>query len=302
MKPVQSVNTRAGLTAACFAALFWAIGNVMVRKVPLDGLQIAFWRITLSAVAYTLYLYLTGGRLTATDLRKTAPTAVAISLEIAAFFVALNHTTVANTTVISNLVPLILLGVAARRFGEAVTGWLIGASVIAVGGVALVVFGSSGNAAWSPKGDLLAVVAMLLFAVYFALAKSAREHVGALEFQTAIWIIGAGTLAPLAFIDAGGFVVPSLDAWWWLLGLAAVPGTGHLLMNWAHPRVKLSTSSMLTLGIPAVSTAGAALFLNESVAPLQIIGMMIVVVVLVQVVRREAALTAASKNGEALAD
>lgn len=262
----------------------------MVRKVPLDGMQIAFWRICLSAVAYTAYLYLTGRRLTMTDMRRTAPSAVAISLEIAAFFVALNHTTVANTTVISNLVPLILLGVASRRFGETVTRWLIGASMVAVVGVALVVFGSSGNAVWSAKGDALAFVAMLLFAVYFVFAKSARDHVEALKFQTAIWIIGAITLAPLAFVDAGGFVVPSLDAWWWLLGLAAVPGTGHLLMNWSHARVPLRTSSMLILGVPAISTAGAAIFLDEPVVALQIVGMVIVVAVLVQVVRREAAL------------
>lgn len=279
-----------GLTAAVVAITFWSAGNVMVRKVPMPALQIAFWRILLAAVVYTAAVYISGRRLTTRQLLRSAPTGIVISLEIAVFFAALKATTVANATVIGALLPLITLGVASRRFGETVTRWLVGSSVVALGGVALVMWGSSGKAIWSPRGDALAFVAVVLFAAYFILAKSAREDVPAFEFQTALWIVGSVVLAPVAMIDAGGLVWPSWGDWAWLFGLLAVPGTGHLAMNWAHPRVRLVTTSMLVLAVPVITSTGGVLFLDESVNAVQVVGMVIVLGVLSLVVRREAQL------------
>jgi drug/metabolite transporter (DMT)-like permease len=281
-------DARIGLGAASLAVACWATGNIMVSKVPLPGLQIAFWRILLGAVVYTAFVYAAGRRITRQHLRRSALTGVAISLEIAVFFVALKSTTVASATVIGSLVPLLLMGVAARQFGERVTKFLVGISVVCLGGVALVMSGASSSSTWSLRGDLLAVVALLFFAAYFALAKLAREDVPALEFQACLWIVGSITLFPIAVIDAGGIDVPSASNWAWLAGLLAVPGTGHLLMNWSHPRVRLAISSMLTLAVPVLSTIGGVIFLDQSVGTVQVIGIAVVLAALSMVIRREA--------------
>jgi len=283
-------DARIGLGAASLAVACWATGNIMVSKVPLPGLQIAFWRILLGAVVYTAFVYAAGRRITRQHLRRSALTGVAISLEIAVFFVALKSTTVASATVIGSLVPLLLMGVAARQFGERVTKFLVGISVVCLGGVALVMSGASSSSTWSLRGDLLAVVALLFFAAYFALAKLAREDVPALEFQACLWIVGSITLLPIAVIDAGGIDVPSASNWAWLAGLLAVPGTGHLLMNWSHPRVRLAISSMLTLAVPVLSTIGGVIFLDQSVGTVQVIGIAVVLAALSMVIRREAQL------------
>ena len=128
-------RSSSGLVAAVTAVVFWSAGNVMVRKVPMPALQIAFWRIALAAVVYTIVLHVSGRRLQVEHLRRSWFTGVAISLEIAVFFAALKATTVANATVIGSLLPLITLGVASRRFGETVTRWLVGASTVALAGV-----------------------------------------------------------------------------------------------------------------------------------------------------------------------
>lgn len=285
-------GSRLGLFGAAGAIVFWSAGNLMVREVPMGGLQIAFWRIVMGAVVYTAAVYLAGRRMTLEYLRRTAPTGIAISLEIAIFFVAIKATTLANATVIGSLIPLLLMGVASRRFGEEVTRFLVGASLVSLGGVALVMFGSTSETAWSLRGDLLSVVALFFFAAYFALAKSAREHVPTLEFQAAIWIVGSVVLFPIATIDAGGITLPEGNNWWWLLGLLAVPGTGHLLMNWSHPRVKLTVTSMLTLAIPVITTVGGFVFFDESVDAWQVGGIAVVLLALAAVIRREAQLAA----------
>lgn len=283
-------DARLGLSAASAAVACWAAGNIMVTKVPMGGLQIAFWRILLAAVVYTGFVYLSGRRITREHLRRSTPTGITIALEIAIFFVAIKSTTVASATVIGALVPLLLMGVAARQFGERVTGFLVAVSVVCLGGVALVMSGASSSSAWSLRGDLLSVVALVFFAAYFALAKAARQHVPALEFQACLWIAGSVVLFPIAVIDAGGIEVPSPSNWAWLFALLAVPGTGHMLMNWAHPRVRLTISSMLTLAVPVLTTAGGVIFLDQSVGPAQIVGIAVVLGALSMVIRREARL------------
>ena len=251
-------------------------------------LQIAFWRVLLGAVVYTFVVYGAGRRVTAAQLRTSAPAAIAISVEIAIFFAALKATTLANATVIAALQPLLLFAVARRRFGESVTRYLIVISAVALTGVGLVMWGSSSAAIWSPRGDILSFIAVVFFAAYFATAKAARETVPALEFQAAVWIVGSVVLLPVALVDAGGLDFPDVGEWAWLALLLTVPGTGHLLMNWAHARVRLTATSMLTLAIPVITSIGGVIFLDESIGGTQMVGMAIVVGALVLVVRREA--------------
>ncbi len=215
---------------------------------------------------------------------------MAISLEIGLFFVAIKHTTVANVTLFGSLAPLVLLGVAARRFGETITRFLAGVTAVAVAGVVLAVFGSTQHTSWNPRGDSLALAAMFLFAAYLGFAKQGRATAPALEFQAWIWIVGTVTLAPFTVVDAGGIDLPSPTQWVWIAILLAVPGTGHMLMNWAHPRVRLVITSMLTLALPVLSTVGAIAFLDESVGIVQMIGMAMVLGALAIVVEREATL------------
>lgn len=280
-------STPAGLAVAVLGIVCWAAGNVMVVEAPLPGLQIAFWRILLGAVVFTVAVYAAGRRITAAMYRAVAPAAIAISVEIAVFFVAIRATEVANATVISNLTPIVLLAIAARSFGERVTGLLVSVTAVSILGVVLVVFGSTQHTNWSPRGDVLSFVAMVLFAAYFALAKRGRESVPILEFQACLWTIGAITLLPVAVIDGGGIAVPSAGQWVWLVALLAVPGTGHLLVNWSHNHVRLAITAMLTLAIPVMSTVGAVVFLGQQVNAIQVLGMVITLGALSLVVRRE---------------
>jgi probable blue pigment (indigoidine) exporter len=107
--------------------------------------------------------------------------------------------------------------------------------------------------------------------------------------------IGALVLLPLAAIDSGQLVppFPSWSQWGWLALLLAVPGTGHYLMNWAHLHVSLTLTGLLTLAIPILSAAGGWLVLDQRLAPVQVLGMVVVLSTLVVAVRRDARLHAA---------
>ncbi len=283
-----------GRLAAITAMCCWSAGNVIVASSDMPGLQIAFWRLLLGGVTYGLVFFGTGRRLHWATVRLVFLPAVVIGLEIGTFFTALRNTTVANATIIGALQPIVLLAVASRRFQESVTRLLFGASLIAVGGVAVAVLGSSDEVAWSPRGDLLAFLSMFLFSAYFVTVKNVRGRVDTFTLQTVSMAIGAMVVFPMAAVDAGTLAVPvpSWAEWRLVLLLLAIPGTGHVLMNWAHLHVSLSLTGMLTLAIPVVSAGGAWLAIDEPITAVQVLGMTVVVVVLAFVVRRDVALRA----------
>ena len=75
--------------------------------------------------------------------------------------------------------------------------------------------------------------------------------------------------------------------WAWIVLLAVGSGGfGHLLLNWAHDHLDLAVMSLLTLAVPVVAVITAAVFLDEPLALIQVIGMAIVVFALAAVVRR----------------
>lgn len=279
-----------GRLAAAAAVACWSAGNVMVVSLDLPGLQIAFWRLLLGAVLYGAVLYAGGRRISLRTVRLVAPAGAVIGLEIGVFFVALHSTTVANATTIGAMQPIVLMAVASRRFREDVGPWLVGAALVALGGVALVMFGAGTDMGVNLRGDALAALAMILFAAYFVVVKDVRNRVDTFTLQTVSMAVGALVLLPLAAVDAGTIAVPfpSGPQWVWLAALLAVPGTGHLLMNWAHLHIPLSLAGMLTLSIPVLSGAGAWLAVGQQINLIQGLGMVVVIGVLVLVVRRDA--------------
>ena len=59
-------------------------------------------------------------------------------------------------------------------------------------------------------------------------------------------------------------------------------------MNWAHPRIRLSGASLLTLLLPVLSIIGASIFLDEPITSLQVPGIGIVLTAFVLTIRHNA--------------
>jgi len=160
--------------------------------------------------------------------------------------------------------------------------WVLSAAAIL--GVGLVVFGSLDSPSWSPAGDALGACALVSWTFYFVLSKRAREQLGAIEYQSMSLVFSALVLLPIAVIFSGS-LDPGSGKWWWIPAMVAIPGTGHLLLNWAHARVPLGLVSQLTLVSPVVSVALAAVALDgETVNTVQILGMAVVLGALLAIV------------------
>lgn len=268
-----SGSDRAGTAAVLTAVTLMGIGSVVAKASAIDGPVLALHRAWVAAALYAGLFLAFGGRITTASLRAAAPGGLLFGFELAFFFSAIQLTTVANATMVIALQPVAVLVFFSRRFGEPVTAGELGLAAVALVGVGLVVFGSTASPSWSPLGDLLAVGALTTWTLYFVASKTARRELGAFEYQGVSLLFSSAVMLPVAVVFAGT-VDPGHGNWWWIAAMVAIPGTGHLAMNWAHPRVPLSLISELTLLSPVISVALASAVLDgERVNALQVAGM-----------------------------
>ena len=286
-----------GIAAVSGAVVCWGVGNILVRQVDLAAQQLAFWRLALSSVIYAGIVLARRSRLTWAQFRACLPPALMVGLWLITFYEALKSTTVTNVSMIVSLAPLVLMWSAVRRFAEPVSLKLLALVAAALAGTGLVLFGSASVPTWSLRGDGLAVLALLIFSANMVLTKESRQKVGAMELQAVVWIVAIVVVAPPAALLGDGLSLPDVTAWLWVVALIAVPGSGHLLMNWAHRHVRITVSSMALLGAPPITMVGAALFLDEPIKTAQVIGGAIVLAAVAEVIRRD--LQLATSRGRA---
>lgn len=274
-------NTK-GVPAAAIAMVGWAASGVIAKGITeLGALAVVFWRMWIYAVIVLLFLKLRGTPLRKDSLRVSWRGGISLGADIMLFFSAVRLTTVANATVIGSCQPLIMLLIAGRLFGERPKRhhWFL--ALVAICGVAIVMFGSTGVQGWSPKGDLLAVAVVAAWTGYFVFSKLSSRQIESSQYTGATALICALFATPFALASGQVFTMPSSNAWVWLVVLSIGPGfTSHMLMNWSLSRIPAWLGSTLTLAIPVTATVMAWIFLGEEVAALQFAGMAVVLVTL----------------------
>jgi drug/metabolite transporter (DMT)-like permease len=84
--------------------------------------------------------------------------------------------------------------------------------------------------------------------------------------------------------------------WLWLLLLVVGPGVvGHGFITWAHRYIDVSLTSLIALGNPVISTVGAWVAFGQSLQPMQIAGVVVVLLALGMLIRAQHAVAAAAE-------
>ena len=264
----------------------WAASGVIAKGITeLGTFAVVFWRMWIYAVIVILFLKVRGTPLRKESLRISWKGGVSLGADIMLFFSALRLTTVANATVIGSCQPLIMLFIAGRIFGERPRryDWVL--ALVAIAGVATVMFGSTGVQGWSLSGDLLSVATVVAWTLYFVFSKLSSRKIESSQYTGATALICALFATPFALASGQLFDMPSANAWVWLFILSIGPGfASHMLMNWALAHIPVWFGSTLTLAIPVTATVMAWVFLGEDVVALQFVGMGVVLFALAVIV------------------
>jgi drug/metabolite transporter (DMT)-like permease len=271
-----------GYLSAAVAVVVWGTSSVLIKEVHgLNGVAISAYRLWIGGALVAAAFVASGGRVTRRLLRLSFWGAVAFLADIVLFFCALQETSIANATVIGALQPLLMLVLAGPLFGER-PRWTDGIwGLVAVAGAATVVLGGDGGGVNSGAGNLLAVGALVAWTGYFVTSKTARTELTSFEYLTGLGIVSGILVIPVPFVLGQPLGSPTGRDWALITAIAVINGAlGHFLMNWSHQHVPLVAMSLMTLGIPVVSAAAAAVFIDEPLVALQVAGMAVVVMAL----------------------
>ncbi|MEE2769139.1 MAG: DMT family transporter [Actinomycetota bacterium] len=275
-----------GRVAAVGATALLAAGPSIVKLSDLAETRFVFWRLVLASVFYGLISLVSGDRPTRSELRHALWGGLVFALNLVFFVAAMRRTSVANAVVIGALQPVVLLGLTGPLFGERPRRALYGWSALAIGGVSIAMHGSGGDGIATRFGDLLALVGMLLFCLYYVVSKRARAEVGSVSYQLGLTVVAAVLMVPLVLASGHGIGPPSGEDWWPVVLMVFLPGTGHLLTNYAHAYVPLALMGLINLLFVALVPLYAWWLVGEALGGLQAVGVGLLIATLAMVVTR----------------
>lgn len=253
------------------AAFGFSWGFIIVKGVGLPPSAVAFYRTWIGAL--TLLAWLRARRVPRPrDYAAIVGAGVCFGAHQLLFIGASQATSISIVTLLQGMQPLLVALVSQRLLGEHVPRGLLGSSMLAVAGVAVVVLANRGHGSHSGTGDLLAVANVLAFLGYFLFCKRARTE----GIDTVTLTGWALLVAALLVTPAYLWSLPTAPPAPWQLGLLAVhallPGNGHLLVNWAHARITAALGSLLLSAVPILASVWAFLIFDEPYGPWHVLG------------------------------
>ena len=264
-----------GLTATTIGMILFSTGPVLVAGSEVGGLAAAFWRACIAA-ATAIAIATVRGNLPRRTLRLTAAPGIAFGFGIGLFFTAAQLTSVANTALITVLQPLPIMVGGSLFFSERIRRPDVAWSALAIAGAVFMILSANSAGTSHLGGDLIAALSTLAGSTYFLTGKRARLDLDTLPFMAGMFAWGAVALAPMMFLsgqEVWGY--PGLE-WLRLAALAALPGMGHVLINYSHGKIPLAVMVVLHLLIPVCSALLALWFLGQTIVGGQIVGMVVV--------------------------
>ena len=264
-----------GLSGSAAAAILWGFGGIFVVLTYASGLVVACYRFWVGAVFLTLIVYATGKRLSWSTVRATWLGGLFLGGDMMMFYSSVRLTSIVDASVIGALQPALVLIAARPLFGERVSRRDVFWIALAMVGVSIAVIGPGGTAPHRVLGDLLAAGALFSFSTYWLISKHAREAINAIEYTAGVMTFAALLTTPVVFIAGQSLSRFHAGDWTWIVLLALVPGTGHLIMNWAHRYVDASISAAISCLSPLVASVVAIPILGQSLTWLQVVGVLI---------------------------
>jgi drug/metabolite transporter (DMT)-like permease len=263
------------LGAACIA-----LSPIFVRLSETGPTATAFWRVALAVPVLWLFWLMKRnpgtGQPGAWPLLLAA--GVAFAGDLGFWHTSIKLTSVANSTLLANLASIFVTLAAWIFLRQKPSPLFLAGLATALAGVALLVKTSVEFSATGLAGDALGVLTAMFYAGYIFAVKELRDRGETTLYVMAMTsTVTAVLLLPAAFAS-GEIMVPSTTrAWSVLLGLALVShGLGQGLIAYALAHLPASFSSVSLLFQPVMAAVLAWALLSEALAPLQIVGGLVV--------------------------
>lgn len=253
------------------------------RVAGFGSVAVGFWRLTLSLPVVLGWIF--SGR---AQRRLAAPgqtgvdkfavfmavaAGVCFGIDIALYYLAVDLTTAANATLMSNCAPIFVAFVAWYALGERFEKIFIVGLVVTLAGVVVLAFAESiterasegATHQHSLTGDMLALISAVFYGGYQLCIKRARRSI---DTATSMAI---STTASSVVLLAGALIlresiIPHLAIGWAIVAGAALGSQilGQCVIVWAMGRLPVSFASVAMLVQPIMAAVFGWLLLGET--------------------------------------
>jgi drug/metabolite transporter (DMT)-like permease len=257
-----------------------AFAPIFVRMSDTGPVASAFWRVALAAPMLWLWVARSSPRplpsqqWAGAQWKPTFFAGLFFAVDLAVWHWSILWTSVANSTLLANLAPIVVTLGGWLLWKQKVTRLFLVGMVTAIVGM-FVLVGPNFSAGGTPLlGDALGALTAVFYASYMLAIKRARD-VGASTARLMAWstTLSAVLLLPVAALSPQPMLPQAAWGWLVLFALAFVSqvmGQGLIAYAFAHLPASLSSVSLLIQ--PVVAALAAWAIFGEAVGPAQLVG------------------------------
>ena len=252
-------------------------GAIFARLADAPALVTAAYRVGLATLILLPFtLWKAGAELRGLSRRQVGLAGLSglfLALHFALWIASLDYTSVANSVVLVNTVPLWVALLAPFVTSARIGRRTVLSAVLCVGGAAAI--GAEGASLGGDvlRGDMLAVGGAMAAAVYIVLGRKLRANLSLLSYVTVCYGCAAVTLWLLVLILRLPVLGFSTQTYWAFLGMAVISQVvGHTSYNWSLKWFSSSLVAVSLLGEPIGSSILAYFIFGEELTMVKLAG------------------------------
>lgn len=263
-----------GIIAISFSSIF-------VRWSSADVAVIAMYRLFLTNLLMLPFVWKYRHEMMRLNFRQWGlllASGVMLALHFLLWMGSLRLTSVASSTVILALEPILILAGSVWLFKAKINRMMIIGMGIALLGSIAIGAGDFQLAGTALQGDVLSLLGTIAVAIHMLLGQFLRSGLSAFSYNFWVFFVAACTLAVYNLAMGHPFGGYAASEWGIFLLLAIVPTIfGHYLFNWLLQYMNATTVSMGVLGEPVFSSLLAWMLLGESLSAMQMIAGVVII-------------------------
>jgi drug/metabolite transporter (DMT)-like permease len=256
---------------------FWSV-NYVVAKIALrefSAVMLACMRTTFAGLfVWPMYLYYRGKgedrpSWSWTDIATLIGLAVCgVSLNQLCFVLGLSRTSVAHSSILNALCPVLVLLLASAAGHEHITWKKLLGLAVAVAGIAALNLARSSSGTASLLGDCLTFLAALSFAFFTVLSTRINARLGGVKLTIYAYLAGALVMAPITVWESMRFDFAKVSAGGWLCVVYMALFSSvvcYLIFYYLLARIPASRVTAFSYVQPLIATLVAVPILGESI-------------------------------------
>jgi drug/metabolite transporter (DMT)-like permease len=267
-----------GAIAVAITITVFSFASTLVKRADTAAELVAFWRMVITSIVWNAIVLGSGRRPSWRNIRLAALPGIFFGLDIAFFYLGATHNSVANAEMISAMTPFIVVPIGARFFGERLNSRALFFALLAIGGVAIVLFAAPANGDASIRGSIFGVLALCCWAGYISGTRRVRGEMDVASYMAAMTPVATVAVLPLALIH-GHLLSVTTHGWMYTVLLTLMTGVlAHGLMVFAQSTIPIGSIGIAQVAQPALAALWSFLLLGETLRQWQVIGMTLVLV------------------------